>query len=262
MPITIKQNIFKYKNPTTGQYQGVDVVAETATSTQVSAIQSAGTTVLNSIPPDYTTMVSKVGTADLTTSAQNVCGAINEHEGDISALNGAITSDEAMLAPVLTQLKADTALVAGDLRVYNHELYKITDSIASGANITVGSGGNAVKVNLSTMTRKNSASSGTDSYTYYAFQDGILIQSGSVVQNKGFTETWQGMYLLRSDEITFPLPFTFAPFLTAVISDGNAGFLLAANKTYEKITQLQFVRPTSTTAGNIRFDWYAVGRWK
>ena len=42
MPVTIKTTTFKYKNPTTGEYQGVDAVAETTTSQQVAAIEAAG----------------------------------------------------------------------------------------------------------------------------------------------------------------------------------------------------------------------------
>ena len=60
MPITIKQNIFKYKNPTTGQYQSVDAVAETTTSEQIAAIQEAGANVLDEIPASYTDLSSNL----------------------------------------------------------------------------------------------------------------------------------------------------------------------------------------------------------
>lgn len=43
MPITIKTAAMKYKDAQ-GQYVGVDVVAETATSTQVAAVNAAGAT--------------------------------------------------------------------------------------------------------------------------------------------------------------------------------------------------------------------------
>ena len=60
MPITIKQNVFKYKNPTTGQYQSIDAVADTTTSEQIAAIQAAGAEVLNDIPASYTDLSSNL----------------------------------------------------------------------------------------------------------------------------------------------------------------------------------------------------------
>ena len=71
MPITLKKGILKYKNTSTGQYEGVDVVAETATSDQVEAIEDAasaeisaieakGAETRESIPDDYTALSEEV----------------------------------------------------------------------------------------------------------------------------------------------------------------------------------------------------------
>lgn len=71
MPITLKKGILKYKNTNTGQYEGVDVVAETATSDQVEAIEDAasaeisaieakGAETRESIPDDYTELSDEV----------------------------------------------------------------------------------------------------------------------------------------------------------------------------------------------------------
>lgn len=71
MPITLKKGILKYKNTSTGQYEGVDVVAETATSDQVEAIEDAanaeisaieakGVETRESIPDDYTALSDEV----------------------------------------------------------------------------------------------------------------------------------------------------------------------------------------------------------
>ena len=71
MPITLKKGILKYKNTSTGQYEGVDVVAETATSDQVEAIEDAanaeisaieakGAETRESIPDDYTALSNEV----------------------------------------------------------------------------------------------------------------------------------------------------------------------------------------------------------
>lgn len=45
---------------------------------------------------------------------------------------------KAIIAPVLTEMKADTALVANDFRIVGDTLYKITSSIANGGTLTVG----------------------------------------------------------------------------------------------------------------------------
>lgn len=64
MPITIKSNAFKYKDPDTGNYVGIDTLAETTTSTQVAAINAAGAAVIQSIPADYTSLASAVTDID------------------------------------------------------------------------------------------------------------------------------------------------------------------------------------------------------
>ena len=60
MPITIKQNLFKYKNPTTGQYQSIDAVTDATTSERIAAIEAAGASVLDEIPASYTDLSSNL----------------------------------------------------------------------------------------------------------------------------------------------------------------------------------------------------------
>lgn len=60
MPITIKSTELKYKNPSTGQYQGIDAVAETTTSQQCALIEAKGAETIASIPSDYTTLANNV----------------------------------------------------------------------------------------------------------------------------------------------------------------------------------------------------------
>lgn len=71
MPITIKQNTFKYRNPDTGDYDGVDVLAETtvdeliadieeAAEDQIDAIEAKGEEVIESIPSDYSELADQV----------------------------------------------------------------------------------------------------------------------------------------------------------------------------------------------------------
>lgn len=82
MPITIKKNGFKYKDPDTGDYKAIDVIAETTISEQTAAIraaaaeqitavqnagagqisdvQAAGQETIASIPQDYTALSNEV----------------------------------------------------------------------------------------------------------------------------------------------------------------------------------------------------------
>ena len=59
MPITIKPAIMKYKDAN-GNYIGVDVVAESTTAEQMSAIEAKGEEVIESIPSDYTELSDDV----------------------------------------------------------------------------------------------------------------------------------------------------------------------------------------------------------
>lgn len=70
MPITIKSTELKYKNPTTGQYQGVDAVAEMTTSEQCALIEAKGVETRASIPSDYTTLSDTVN--DLSGTLNNI----------------------------------------------------------------------------------------------------------------------------------------------------------------------------------------------
>lgn len=71
MPITIKSTELKYKNPSTGNYQGIDAVAETTTSQQCLLIENKGSEVLSSLPQTYT---------ELSTSVTNLENRFDETE--------------------------------------------------------------------------------------------------------------------------------------------------------------------------------------
>lgn len=64
MPITIKSTELKYKNPSTGQYQGVDAVAEMTTSEQCALIEAKGVETRASIPSNYTALSDQVNAID------------------------------------------------------------------------------------------------------------------------------------------------------------------------------------------------------
>ena len=69
MPFTIKKGEFRYKDPDSGEYKGVDAIGERTTVEMLAAIQEKGEETLASIPEDYTTLSNKV---DDTVSSLNV----------------------------------------------------------------------------------------------------------------------------------------------------------------------------------------------
>jgi hypothetical protein len=71
MPITIKSTELKYKNPSTGEYQGIDAVAERTTSEQCALIEAKGAETIASIPSDYITLANNV--SDLNGAINALC---------------------------------------------------------------------------------------------------------------------------------------------------------------------------------------------
>ena len=91
-------------------------------------------------PVTYTLTASQVLT--LLNGINNVwanTGNINTLEYFTNAENyvtSQINLAKALIAPVLTEMKADTALVANDFRIVGNTLYRITGNIASGGTLT------------------------------------------------------------------------------------------------------------------------------
>ncbi len=104
MPLTIKQNGFKFKD-SNDDYVGVDVIAETTLTeqiaavegegaTQVAAVQAKGTQVINSIPSDYTELTEEVDSlksaitdAAIIQSSGWVNKGINDGTGAVGSAN-------------------------------------------------------------------------------------------------------------------------------------------------------------------------------
>ena len=74
MPVTIKRGMMKYKNPTTGEYVGVDVAAERTTAEQIALLEQKGQEVLDSLPETYNELATDVGQLE-TTVASNTSKA-------------------------------------------------------------------------------------------------------------------------------------------------------------------------------------------
>lgn len=189
---------------------------------------------------------------------------------ELSNLNGAINSIASDLAPVLTQLKADTNLAVGDLRVYNNRLYRVTQAVSSGANLKVGT--NIAPVNLSTI---NQTYSGTaNSYTKMA--DGTLIQWGEqtiaieqTMVQVGSLNLYYGTYIL-----TFDLPFKDTHFCMNVQSQYGTGYLFPATGNPRKqsasdqtsisatIWYYDVIQRQASETASLKIRWCAIGRWK
>lgn len=100
MPITIKSNSLKFKNPDTGQYIGVDAVAETSTAEQIAAVEAAaaseidaieakGDEIIDSLPQDYT----------------DVLEDLDEIKSDFAKLDAGLNDAEDQLNPLVRMLK-------------------------------------------------------------------------------------------------------------------------------------------------------------
>ena len=109
MPITIKSTELKYKNPSTGQYQGVDAVAEMTTSEQCALIEAKGAETRASIPSDYTALSDAVNTTNLQVTPY-----------------------------VETGSTASRGYSAGQFLIWNNLLYIVSSQISSGDTFTVG----------------------------------------------------------------------------------------------------------------------------
>ena len=93
MPITIKSTELKYKNPSTGNYQGIDAVAETTTSQQCALIEAKGVETRASIPSDYTTLSDTVD--DLNGAINNlILESTNDSTDRTSAIITMLTNNK------------------------------------------------------------------------------------------------------------------------------------------------------------------------
>lgn len=182
-------------------------------------------------------------------------------------LKDAINAHDADLAPVLTQLKADTNLVVGDLRVYNNQLYRVTQQVSSGATLIPNT--NIVAVNL--ITANQTYSGVANNYTKMA--DGTLIQWGETSIELQRTMPQVGSLNLYYDvyTLTFDVPFKDTHYSIYAQSQYGTGFLFPAtgnpqsnqDGTSTSATIWFYDVYQRTTGGNaLKIRWCAIGRWK
>ena len=60
MSVVLKKGLMKYKDPTSGEYIGINVLSDETTAEQIQAIEAKGEEVIASIPEDYTALVEDV----------------------------------------------------------------------------------------------------------------------------------------------------------------------------------------------------------
>ena len=120
MPITLKQNMLKFRGSSSEPYRAVDVLAERATSEEIAAIQAKGTEVLNSIPSDYT---------QLSTDVTNLKGAVNTIDGNMADAYNPLSS-----------------YAVGDYCIKDNALYKCNTPIGSGGEAWTAAHWTAVRI--------------------------------------------------------------------------------------------------------------------
>ena len=119
MPYTLKKDKFKYRNPTTGQYQGVDVVAEQDFADYRDELEAVGDA--------QETRVTNAGTAqvDAVTAA-----------GTAAVANFPATADacDTLAADFAATFVPNRAYAVGDYCTYQYKLYQCKTAIAENAD--------------------------------------------------------------------------------------------------------------------------------
>ena len=105
MSIVIKPEAMKYRDPATGDYKGVDVVAERETSEQVADIQSEGATLIQAVQAAADAAMSVIPSQQTLTNLSND------------------------FAP---QYSSSSAYSVGDYCMHDYKLYRCKTAIASG----------------------------------------------------------------------------------------------------------------------------------
>ena len=121
MPYTLKKNKFKYKNPDTGNYEGVDVVAERSFADYQSALENVGLQQQTAVRSEGTTQKNSV-TAAGTAAAANfpaTAAACDVLVGDFAAT-----------------YVPDQAYAVGDYCTYQYQLYQCKTAIAANTDHT------------------------------------------------------------------------------------------------------------------------------
>lgn len=121
MPYTLKKNKFKYKNPDTGNYEGVDVVAERSFADYQSALETVGLQQQTVVRSEGTTQKNAV-TAAGTAAAANfpaTAAACDTLAGDFAAT-----------------YVPDQAYAVGDYCTYQYQLYQCKTAIAANTDHT------------------------------------------------------------------------------------------------------------------------------
>lgn len=147
MPITIKQNTFKYRNPDTGDYDGVDVLAETtvdeliadieeAAEDQIDAIEAKGEEVIESIPSDYSELADQVD--DLKTDFGDVADFVGDTDTDIGTHIGpveklAFTDSDATQKTVSIKVRSNNSI-----KVYGTATEQFIRTIQDNISLTAG----------------------------------------------------------------------------------------------------------------------------
>lgn len=121
MPYTLKKNKFKYKNPDTGNYEGVDVVAERSFADYQSALETVGLQQQTVVRSEGTTQKNAV-TAAGTAAAANfpaTAAACDTLAGDFAAT-----------------YVPDQAYAVGDYCTYQYQLYQCKTAIVANTDHT------------------------------------------------------------------------------------------------------------------------------
>ena len=129
MPINIKKNQLYFKDPVSGTYEGIDVVADKTTEERITEINAAGTTQVGLVNAAGATTISAVQTA--VTNAQAAVSAAETAVNGIEVQRDTIIAAIASVAGQGTDTTLTQSGVAADAKATGDELGSVSSALNS-----------------------------------------------------------------------------------------------------------------------------------
>lgn len=119
MSVTINTGWMKYKNPNSGDYQGIDAIADSSTEDRVAAINSAGATqtaAINSAGSSQITAIEAKGTetrASIPSDYSTLSDDVEDLKSEVGNLSNLTTIDKSNLVSAINEAAASTTIQDG-----------------------------------------------------------------------------------------------------------------------------------------------------
>lgn len=147
IPVAYGERIVATLNLSAARYRSMRMIGYNANKQFVANLNYINGGNASTIVMDYTIARNDIAFVRYSFSAYNLLSdfSINAYVSNTQILEEA-NGTKPIIAPVLTEMTADTNLVANDFRIVGDTLYRITTPIASGANLTPNTNCTAVTI--------------------------------------------------------------------------------------------------------------------